>query len=530
MVDECVGASEAAAAAVQDSQKEAAKRKRERLAALQTKRSTLETMKEGKVSRLSELEQEKQREASELAHIEHDLKKLEREQRQLEDGGDVSSPVISLSLSEDNEEEEEDEEEEESEENDDDNEGMAPSQGTAAAAAGDTSSSGEQQSRLLSSPLEYTAMGEGRDVVMFAHKLPTADQGARLMKNMETRLMVDSSPHHHHHQHHHHQEPTTSLTPLLWLQGVPPHSGHLAEIPALRPFLRSRRPGPLPPPVVVSDTAKQTKSSPVANNTSSLGAKEKGNSQPKRSNGELWSQGESSDSGLGKSKGGVGKGNKQQEGGGSGKLKSGNNNNPGKNLVGAAGGRGSGRHLNASNVVREKSLSNTNMDGELNGKFDHHRPQKQRERELPSTAKVSKPQQQSGRQFSSSSDQVFVSMNPILLSTDHGFSPTDARFLAANEGFSSFSAQGLLRDRLQLKEGVKTASCGGAHQPPFAPKEKAYRSMNEVLHSTAEQGLSACSALNDTGFVVAEQAPSEQSFEPSAAQLFTYHEQPRLVD
>jgi hypothetical protein len=285
--------------------------------------------------------------------------------------------------------------------------------------------------------------------------------------------------------------------------------------------------------------AKQTKSSPVANNnTSSLGAKEKNNSQSKRSNGELWSQGESSDSGLGKSKGGVGKANKQhqqqqqQEGGSSGKLKGGNNNNPGKNSVGAAGGRGSGsgRHLNVSNVVREKSLSNTNTDGELNGKFDHHRSQKQREREPPLTAKVSKPQQQSGRQFSSSSDQVFVSMNPILLSTDHGFSPTDARFLAANEGFSSFSAQGLLRDRLQLKEGVKTASCGGAHQPPFAPKEKAYRSMNEVLHSTAEQGLSACSALNDTGFVVAEQAPSEQSFEPSAAQLFTYHEQPRLVD
>jgi len=50
--------------------------------------------------------------------------------------------------------------------------------------------------------------------------------------------------------------------------------------------------------------AKQTKSSPVANNnTSSLGAKEKNNSQSKRSNGELWSQGESSDSGLGKSKG-----------------------------------------------------------------------------------------------------------------------------------------------------------------------------------------------------------------------------------
>ena len=183
-----------------------------------------------------------------------------------------------------------------------------------------------------------------------------------------------------------------------------------------------------------------------------------------------------------------------------------------KNSVILGGGTGLS---SASNMMKDKFLVSM---GE-NGKVDLGVEMREREQTKPSKQQSF----QNGRQFSST-DQVFVSMNPILLSTDHGFSPTDSRFLAANEGFSAL-AQGSLRDGMQPKEGSKLACAGQSS----GPKEKVFRSMNEVLHST-DQGGFACMALNE-GFVVpAEEAPSEQSFEPSAAQLFTYHEQPRLVD
>jgi hypothetical protein len=142
--------------------------------------------------------------------------------------------------------------------------------------------------------------------------------------------------------------------------------------------------------------------------------------------------------------------------------------------------------------------------------------EKAQRREKENQARAGK--QQGGRP--SSSEPVFV--NPILLSSDHRFSPTDARFLS-NQEFPSM-AQAMLRDRLS-KEAVKSAPGQAA-----VPREKVYRSMNEVLHSSAseQQGYSACSGLNE-GFG-GDQGPSEQSFEPSAAQLFTYHEQSRLVD
>lgn len=413
-------------------------------------------MKEERVSRINELDEEKHREASELARIEQNLKKLDRDMRQLEEGH-AGSPALSVS-----EEEDADDEEEEEEEGED----PSPSNGT----AGDTSSSGEQQSRL-----EYTAMGEGKDVVMFAHKLPTADQGARLVKTMGARP-ADSQ-----------QEPTTSITPHLWLQGhLPPHHGSLAQHPALRPFLRSRRPTA---PVL----AKPIK-------PSSSGDKDR-TVQQKRMNGEMWSQGESSDSGLGKPNGGVQKLSGGSVEGGSGKPRV---NTVKKNPATAA--RSAGKP-NANSSIKEKPVRST----EENGKLDQ-KPQKRDKDQAMA------PKQQVGRP--SSSEPVFVSMNPILLSSDHRFSPTDVRFLS-NEGFPSM-AQGLLRDRLQVKE-VKTFP----GQP--VPKEKVYRSMNEVLHSSTDQGFSACSGLND-GLFVGDQAPSEQSFEPSAAQLFTYQEQPRLED
>lgn len=135
---------------------------------------------------------------------------------------------------------------------------------------------------------------------------------------------------------------------------------------------------------------------------------------------------------------------------------------------------------------------------------------------------VSTQQQQQGGGRESTSGAFLVSMNPILVSSDHGFSPTDARFLA-NEGFPSL-AQGLLRERLQAKDGVKSMS--GSACPP---KEKAYRSMNEVLHSAAGQDGFVGGGGSEEGFARG-QVPAEQSFEDSAAQLFTYHEQPRLVD
>lgn len=419
----------------------AAARKRERLSAVMAKRARLESMREGRVGRINELEEEKQREASELARIEQDLKRLERVQRQVEEGQAVS-PGVSLSEEEDPDEEEEGEE----------GEDPSPSHGT----AGDTSSSGEQQSRL-----EYTAMGEGKDVIMFAHKLPTADQGARLVRTMETRAPESQ------------QEATTSLTPLLWLQGPPPHYGHLAQHPALRPFLRSRRPGG-------PDTAK-----PASALRPCPSSEEKERAA-----------GESSESGLGKANG-VGK-----SGGGSAEGPGKARANPAKKN-GITGGRGGGK-VNANTSVKEN-------DGEK-GRAD---PRAQK-RERDGQARAGK--QQGGRP--ASSEPVFV--NPILLSSDHRFSPTDARFLS-NQDFPSM-AQVLLRDRLSKDLGKSVPGLASV------PKEKVYRSMNEVLHSSAnDQGYtSGGSGLNE-GFG-GEQGPSEQSFEPSAAQLFTYHEQSRLVD
>jgi hypothetical protein len=82
----------------------AAAKKREMLSALMTKRSKLESMKEGRVSRMKELEEERQREASEVARIEQDLRRLERAQRQLEEGH-AGSPGVCLSEEEDAEDE-----------------------------------------------------------------------------------------------------------------------------------------------------------------------------------------------------------------------------------------------------------------------------------------------------------------------------------------------------------------------------------------------------------------------------------------
>ena len=71
-------------------------------------------------------------------------------------------------------------------------------------------------------------------------------------------------------------------------------------------------------------------------------------------------------------------------------------------------------------------------------------------------------------------------------------------------------AQALLRDRLS-KEVVKSAAAVAGS----VPKEKVYRSMKEILYSSAnEQGYSGCSGLNE-GFG-GEHGPSEQSFAPSA--------------
>lgn len=235
----------------------------------------------------------------------------------------------------------------------------------------------------------------------------------------------------------------------------------------------------------------------MAKPSSSSGEKDR-TVQQKRINGEMWSQGESSDSGMERPNGGA-----QKLSGGSAEGKS-RANTFKKNLV--AAGRGPPK----PNTSRESPI--VSIEGE-NGKVDQ-KPQKR----ITAVDQAKAPKQQIGRP-PSSEPPVFVSMNPILFSTDHRFSPTDARFLAT-EGIM---AQGSLRDRLQVKEVVKTfagQSC--------VPKEKSYRSMNEVLHSSADQGYSACSGLND-GLLI-DQAPSEQSFEPSAAQLFTYHEQPRLED
>ncbi|KAG0630847.1 hypothetical protein M758_1G207500 [Ceratodon purpureus] len=438
----------------------AAARRRERLSAVMSKVSELESMREGRVSRMNELEEEKQREANEVARIEKDLKRLERVQRQLEEGR-AESPGVSASEEEEDADDEGDEEvegemEEEEEEEEDGEEGeeACPSNG----GGGETSSSGEQQSRL-----EYTAMGEGKDVIMFAHKLPTADQGARLVKTMEGRGLESQQQ----------GEATTSLTPLLWLQGPPPHHGHLAQHSALRPFLRSRRPG-------MAEVGKGTRAlRPCA----AVEEKER-------------TAGGSSDSGVGKANG-VGR-----SGGGSveGAVKG--VRGPALKKSPSPGVRGVGK-ASAKSWAMEK-------DGE-NGKADV-RAQK---REKESQGKAGK----AGGGRAPSSEPVFV--NPILLSSDHRFSPTDARFLSSHD-FPSM-AQVMLRDRLS-KEVVKSGA-----GPAAVPREKVYRSMNEVLHSsTNEQGYSGCSGLNE-GFV-GEQGPSEQSFEPSAAQLFTYHEQSRLVD
>ncbi|CAM6020248.1 unnamed protein product [Sphagnum balticum] len=162
-------------------------KKREMLAVIAIQRTKVEETREGRVNRIAELEQEREREANELALIEQDLEKLERKQKQLEEG-QVGSPATSVSLAEEDEDVDEEEEDD-----------MELSNAT----VGQTSSSSEQQSHLSNLPLEY--MGEGNDVVMFAHKHPTADQGARLVKALELRL--DSQP-----------EPIASLTPLLWLK------------------------------------------------------------------------------------------------------------------------------------------------------------------------------------------------------------------------------------------------------------------------------------------------------------------------
>lgn len=214
---DCVGANGSKAGDL------AAAKKRDTLSALYQKRIKLEQIKEDRVSRIAELEDERRREASELARVEQELKKIERELRQLE--GHAGSSALSLSEEED---EAEDEAEDEEEEEEEEEEGGDPSPSNRT--AGDTSSSGEQQSRL-----EYTAMGDGKDVVMFAHKLPTADQGARLVKTMGGRHADWSVKTMGGRPAELQQEQTTSITPHLWLQGHPPHHGHLAQHLGARP-------------------------------------------------------------------------------------------------------------------------------------------------------------------------------------------------------------------------------------------------------------------------------------------------------
>nr|PNR43462.1 hypothetical protein PHYPA_015843 [Physcomitrium patens] len=430
----------------------AAAKKRAVVAALQAKRSKLESMKEARESRIAELEEEKEREAFELSRIERLLKKVEGEQRRVE--GQGGSPAMSVSASEEEEEEEEGEE----------GEGACPSNGT----GGDTSSSDEQQSRL-----EYTAMGEGKDVVMFAHKLPTAHQAARLVRKGKPGGFVGKSG-------------GPGFTPnFVAARGSAVSKGVLGEGSWKKVERLSRGCG----------------ASPCG------GGKVKSGQQEKRANGEAWSQGESSVSGAGKANGGVGgKGGGGQAEGGSGKARV-----VGTKKSGASTGRGGARRTNASTGTNEKGVR-------VSGGAEMARMDGKGAKEVGT---VSTQQQQQGGGRESTSGAFLVSMNPILVSSDHGFSPTDARFLA-NEGFPSL-AQGLLRERLQAKDGVKSMS--GSACPP---KEKAYRSMNEVLHSAAEAGfVGGGGGSEEFG---GEQAAPEQSFEPSAAQLFTYHEQPRLVD
>ncbi|XP_024373546.1 uncharacterized protein [Physcomitrium patens] len=429
-------------------------KKREVLAGLQTRRSKLQSMKEARLSRIAELEAEKQREGSELGRIERSLRKLEREQRRVEEGQAVRG-VTSVSGSE-----------EVDGENGDEGEEACPSNRN----GGDTRSSVEHESRL-----EITAMEEGKDVVMFAHKLPTADQGARLVGTMDAKRAESQ------------QEAGTSLMPTLWVQGARLFQGHVGDHSALRPHVNSRCPAG-------AEVAK----SGSACGRRSCGGKEMG-VQLRRGNGEGCLQGESSDSGAGRGNGGAGKVGWGLAEGGSGKARVSGT----KKSLGAASRGGVGQ-MDASVVVRGKVVR---CSAGEKGK---------REREL---ARVAKQHAGGGVR---SSETFVVSMNPILLSSEHGFSPTDARFMA-KEGFPSL-AQGLVREQLGGKDGGESTS--GRVCPP---KEKAYRSMNEVLHSAAGQDGFVGGGGSEEGFARG-QVPAEQSFEDSAAQLFTYHEQPRLVD
>jgi hypothetical protein len=442
-------------------------KKREMLAVIAIQRTKVEETREGRVNRIAELEQEREREANELALIEQDLEKLERKQKQLEEG-QVGSPATSVSLAEEDEDVDEEEEEDDME--------------LSNATVGQTSSSSEQQSHLSNLPLEY--MGEGNDVVMFAHKHPTADQGARLVKTLE--LRIDSQP-----------EPITSLTPLLWLKGAPPSQGNPGEQPGLRPLHRSQR--PIQQMSELQMYAKSLGALPGTNN-SDIGVRNMHEPQKGTTRDGL-SRGKDSDSGIEKTDGfdgHLGQVDQVVE-----QLKG----NADKDLQ-----RGDGGAAQLDRITGKCDVDFQNHESR-NEDMDQGFEQLEKEE-----TKFQNHKSEAGEQLSSGG-QVFVSMNPVLLSMDHGFSPTKARFLASSEGYSSMIPCSTVEQMRQEVDDSKTLEAAAAAHD-FVTKEQSH-STNEVLHSRD------CSLSNGGSF---SEQNTEQSFESSAAQLFTYQEQPRLVD
>lgn len=440
-------------------------KKREMLAVIAIQRTKVEETREGRVNRIAELEQEREREANELALIEQDLEKLERKQKQLEEG-QVGSPATSVSLAEEDEDVDEEEEDD-----------MELSNAT----VGQTSSSSEQQSHLSNLPLEY--MGEGTDVVMFAHKHPTADQGARLVKALELRL--DSQP-----------EPIASLTPLLWLKGAP-HQGHLGEQPGLRSLHRSQR-----PVQQMSELQMQAKSLGAlpGTNNSDIGVRNM-HEQQKDTTRDGLSQGKGSDPGIEKTDGFDGHQGRVDQ--------------VVEQLKGKADNdlpRGDGGAAQLDSITGKCDVDFQNHESR-NEDMDQGFEQLEKEE-----TKLQNHKSEAGEQLSSGG-QVFVSMNPVLLSMDHGFSPTNARFLASSEGYSSMVPCSTVEQMRQEVDNSKALEAAAAAHD-FVTKEQSHSTI-EVLHSRD------CSLSNGGSF--AEQN-TEQSFESSAAQLFTYQEQPRLVD
>ncbi|KAH9573256.1 hypothetical protein CY35_02G196400 [Sphagnum magellanicum] len=447
-----------------------AKAKRTNLLAEITVQSVkLKEAKEGRVHRIAELERQRRREAAELARIEQDLGKLERKQRQLKEGQKDCAIVTSLSLSGGEDEEDKGEE-------------IAPSFSTAT----HTSSSGEEQSRLSNLPgTEYMAMGEGKEILMVPHKLPKTDQGASLvMASSETQLLNSQQP-----------ETIVSLTPLLWLQGTPPNQGHLAGQPGSQAYLRTQRPMSMSELRAIQNSAKPIGSSHATSGAANPGGFrmiENSSDQHKHTTGDVLRQGESSHAGI--------------------------------------------QHLNATKVRKLEAHRKVSHEAtKLKVQTDRElvRCDKGAVQSSASSSKSDKnvqiavigkgsikklegedtriqKQKRTRDCHLSTADQAFVSLTPLLLSTDNRFSPTDARFLAASETLPSAMQRTIWGSQQNKQEEAVKVSYSGRN----SVANEVSCSINVVsTYCTQNGGFSA-----------------EQSFEPSAAQLFTYQEQPRLVD